>query len=168
MYDPPDLDAGFPVTSRSVLFGDQAEPPLLGFSKDRPSIVLNRRVRFQTPTPPALPRGCTGLRGTSCRSSRVRSRGFTPPQRFPPLRPCRSVSPCCRSWGSLRFTSPSGENPRSAFLPFEAFPPLKAFAAARVCDVLSFRTPTTSRVGSSLEALGVTALLPLSAFLPPA
>lgn len=31
------------------------------------------------------------------------ARGFSPPRRLAPPRPCRSVSPCCRSWGSPCF-----------------------------------------------------------------
>jgi hypothetical protein len=40
--DPPDLDADFPVASRSMRSSLSAELPLLGLSKDRPSIVSRR------------------------------------------------------------------------------------------------------------------------------
>jgi len=116
--NPPDLDAGFPVTSRvSTVRRTTAELPLLGLSKDRPSIVLNRRVRCPVS---ALPHSPSEV---GCRPPRVPSSWFRTTSTGSPLRPRRFVAPCCRSWGSPRFSSPCGECPRGAVLPFEAFPP---------------------------------------------
>jgi hypothetical protein len=56
--DPPDLDADFPDAFRSLRPGRKAGFPLLGLSKDRPSIVRDRRVRLpaaRRPVIPALP-----------------------------------------------------------------------------------------------------------------
>lgn len=100
----------------------------LGISKDRPSIVRDRGSRFRGRSspldpgdePPFLPRSALWF----CTTSAV----VIP-------RSCRFVSPCCRSWGSPRFTSSRNEDPRGAFLPFEVFPLSKAFSAARVCVV---------------------------------
>jgi len=54
--DPPDLDADFPVAFRSMRSDLPAGLPLLGLSKDRPSIVQNQRVRLPedaSPQPPS-------------------------------------------------------------------------------------------------------------------
>jgi len=54
--NPPDLDADFPVASRvSTIRRANAGHPLLGLSKDRPSIVPSRRVRLPGPTLPCRP-----------------------------------------------------------------------------------------------------------------
>jgi len=53
---PPDLDADSPVASRSMRSDLPAGLPLLGLSKDRPSIVPNQRVRCPgsvSPRPPS-------------------------------------------------------------------------------------------------------------------
>lgn len=127
--DPLDLDAGSPVTSRSIRFGHTTELPLMGFSKDRPSIVPSRGVRRPGLAFPLRPSE------VSCRPPRVPSTWFcTTPTDSPP-RPRRFVSPCCRSWGSPRFSSSRNEDPRGVFLPFEVFPPLTAFAPALVRGV---------------------------------
>jgi hypothetical protein len=55
--DPPDLDADSPVASRSMRSDLPAGLPLLGLSKDRPSIVPNRRVRLPGSASPRLPSG---------------------------------------------------------------------------------------------------------------
>jgi hypothetical protein len=55
--NPPDLDADFPVASRSMRSDLPVELPLLGLSKDRPSIVPNRRVRRPGSVSPPLPSG---------------------------------------------------------------------------------------------------------------
>jgi len=52
-----------------------------------------------------------------------RPRGFAPPRRLAPLRPCGLVSSRCRSWGSPRFRRSRNRLSRSANPPFEAFPP---------------------------------------------
>jgi len=155
--DPLDLDAGSPVTSRSIRFGLPTELPLLGFSKDRPSIVLSRGVRRPSFAFPLRPSE------VSCRPPRVPSTWFCTTSTDSPPRPCRSVSPCCRSWGSPRFSSSRNEDPRGVFLPFEVFPPLTAFAPARVQRVSPL--PTTSRSTVTMS-VSVTALLALSPFLP--
>jgi hypothetical protein len=94
---PPDLDADFPVASRSSRSDLAGRTASLGVSKDRPSIVQNRRVRRRG-TRLRVPFGEKQPASPACRP-----RGFAPPRRFVPLRPCRSVSPCCRSWGSPWF-----------------------------------------------------------------
>jgi len=57
-------------------------------------------------------------------SPACRPRGFAPPRRVVPLRPCRSVSPCCRSWGSPYFF-PSRNGP-----PYSVCPALRSFSPA--------------------------------------
>jgi hypothetical protein len=63
--DPPDLDADFPVASRSLRPSLPAGLPLLGLSKDRPSIEPRRRVRRPGTASPRP------LRGTTAGRSRV-------------------------------------------------------------------------------------------------
>jgi hypothetical protein len=117
--DPPDLDADSPVASRSMRSDLPAGLPLLGLSKDRPSIVSEPK----SPTPgihvsvapfgerqPAVPA--------------IRPRGFAPPRRFAPLRPRRFVAPCFRSWGSPCFF-PSRNGP-----PHGVVPALRSFPSA--------------------------------------
>jgi hypothetical protein len=58
--DPPDLDADFPVASRSMRPSLSAGLPLLGLSKDRPSIGSRRRVRRPGSASPRLPSGNDG------------------------------------------------------------------------------------------------------------
>jgi hypothetical protein len=67
-------------------------------------------------------RDCS-LRGWTASPSRVPPAWFCTTSTDLPLRPCRSVSPCCRSWGSLCFGPSRNGLPPSAFLPFEVFPP---------------------------------------------
>jgi hypothetical protein len=55
--DPPDLDADSPVASRSMRSDLPAGLPLLGLSKDRPSIVPNQRVRRPGSASPRFPSG---------------------------------------------------------------------------------------------------------------
>jgi hypothetical protein len=154
--DPLDLDAGSPVTSRSIRFGLPTELPLMGFSKDRPSIVPSRGVRRPGLAFPLRPSE------VSCRPPRVPSPWFrTTPTDSPP-QPRRFVSPCCRSWGSPRFSSSRNEDPRGVFLPFEVFPPLTAFAPALVRGVSSLLTISRSTLTMSAS---VTALLALPPFL---
>ena len=54
----------------------------------------------------------------------LRPRGFAPPRRFTPLRPCRFVAPCSRSWGSPCFV-PSRNGP-----PHGVVPALRSFPSA--------------------------------------
>jgi len=72
------------------------------------------------------------LRGGTASPSRVPSAWFRTTSTDFPLRPCRSVSPCCRSWGSPCFFPSRNGPPHSAFLPSEAFPPPIATNPERV------------------------------------
>jgi len=80
--DPPDLGADFPDAHQSLRPGRQAGFPLLGLSKDRPSIVQavksdSRRPRLRVSAALRLPSRW------GCRSpSACRPRGFSPPRRF--------------------------------------------------------------------------------------
>ena len=129
--DPLDLDAGSPVTSRSIRFGQPAELPLLGFPKTAPPSYRAEEsdARVRCPLQRELPLRSIPS-GMDCRPSRVPPAWFCTTSAVSPLRPCRSVSPCCRSWGSPRFPSSRNEDPRGALLPSEAFPPLTAFTPA--------------------------------------
>jgi hypothetical protein len=75
--NPPDLDADFPVASRSMRSDLLVELPLLGLSKDRPSIVPNSK----SPTPGSgvstSPFGEGQPVPPACRP-----RGFAPPRRI--------------------------------------------------------------------------------------
>ena len=82
--------------------------------------------------PPSFRAEESASRATRCRADLRRAaaaplahrpRGFSPPRRLPPPRPCRFVAPCSRSWGSPCFTPSRNGDSHSAFLPFEAFPP---------------------------------------------
>jgi len=63
--------------------------------------------------------------------SACRPRGFAPPRRFVPPRPCRSVSPCSRSWGSPCFPSSRNEDPHGAGSALRSFPSADSYAADR-------------------------------------
>jgi len=167
-HDPPDLDADFPVTSRSVRFGDQAESPLLGFSKDRPSIVHSREVRFRVNRRFASPRTAAppgnGL-PPAPRSAHVVSHhlsGLILPGSAGLFHP--AADPGVHSVSPRRET----RIPAVLFLPFEAFPPLKAFtealAGGRVRGVPSLLPHLSAE--PSLQASSVTALLALPSFPP--
>jgi len=108
---------------------------------------LSRRFRFLPPdvgTPGSLSWGCrrSPLRRTQSRSplpvrpfrdlpsSRrlptstvFRPRGFSPPRRITPPRPCRDVAPDCRPWGSPRFRPLRGVVPATPFCPAELSSP---------------------------------------------
>jgi hypothetical protein len=141
--DPLDLDAGSPVTSRSIRFGLPTELPLMGFSKDRPSIVPSRGVRRPGLAFPLRPSE------VSCRPPRVPSTWFcTTPTDSPP-RPCRSVSPCCRSWGSPCFFPSRNGPPHSAISALRSLPPADSDGSgtspsplARVTDRPSLASPS--------------------------
>jgi len=157
------------LPSRPDPYDSANRPNFLSWGFQRPPL---HRTESKSPTPgPEL--RCNArlpLRsfpsGMDCRPSRVPPSWFYTTSAVFPLRPCRSLSPCCRSWGSPRFPSSRNEGPRGALLPFEAFPPLTAFAPAHVrsgssvgpIDGLFDRTivrPTS---------VSVTALLALSPF----
>lgn len=76
----------------------------MGFSKDAPPSRQEARVHSRTVARPSAER-CHSLDSfRPCRSSRLR--------RFPPRAPRRSVAPCTRSWGSVRFGPWSSISPR--------------------------------------------------------
>jgi hypothetical protein len=99
----------------------------------------------------------------------IRPRGFSPPRRFTPPRPCDRISGRCRSWGSPRFTPLRTEIPAMRLLPFEAFPPPTAARSRRrisvrrglVSLVRPFRAApfTTNLASSSFLAGDLEALL---------
>lgn len=95
--------------------GDQAESPLLGFPKIAPPSTLVGESAFRIGR-------FRPILGTSCRSSRAPLCGFAPPQQLSTPRPCRFVSPCCRSWGSPCFSSSRNEDPHGAVPALRSFP----------------------------------------------
>lgn len=78
--------------------------PLMGFSKDAPPSRWRARVHSRTVSRPSVRRCHSPDSFRPCRSSRLR--------RFAPRAPCRSVAPCTRSWGSVRFGPWSSSSPR--------------------------------------------------------
>jgi hypothetical protein len=92
----------------------------LGFSKERPSVVLDRRVHSRRSASPRSAFGSPLPRATS-----FRPRGFPPPRRLSPLRPRRDVALACRPWGSSRFRR-CARLPRDAFRPSELCSPITA------------------------------------------
>ena len=118
--NPPDLDAGSPVTSRvTTARRSHAGHPLLGLSKDRPSIVPCRRVRRPVtvlPRPPSEP---------DCHPARVPPSWFLTTSAV-----CSSstVQVCPAPDPGVHHVSPGRETriPAALVLPFEAFPPLTA------------------------------------------
>jgi len=117
------LTPTFPSRPDSIRSDLQAGLSLLGLSKDRPSIVPNRRVR--RPGARVLRKQEHGsLRGETASLSRVPPAWFRTTSTDFPLRPCRSVSPCCRSWGSPSF------HPSRNGLPIGAVPALRSLSPA--------------------------------------
>ena len=132
--NPPDLDAGFPVSSRvSTVQRSPAGHPLLGLSKDRPSIVPCRGVRHPDAVLPPRPSEL------GCRPPRVPPAWFLTTSADSPPRPCRFVSPCSRSWGSPRF--PVSEDP----VPRGAGPALRSLPSADSDEVVSVLVGSASR-----------------------
>jgi hypothetical protein len=126
--DPPDLGAYSPDAHRSLRPGREAGFPLLGLSKDRPFIVQasesdSRSHPAQLSLRPALPSGWESRFPSACRP-----RGFSPPRRFVPPRPCdhfqAAADPGVHRVSLRRET----EFPAMFLLPFEAFPPPTATA----------------------------------------
>jgi len=111
------LTPTFPSRPDSMRSDLPAGLPLLGLSKDRPSIVPNRRVRRPGSVSPRLPSGKNSQfvpRAVHVVSHHLD--GF-------PLRPCRSVSPCCRSWGSPCFLPSRNGHPHRAIPALRSLPP---------------------------------------------
>ena len=90
-----------PLFRRLAASEDDVRPSCSG-SSSSPG-VFQRFPSIETLTARPLPDGCppfgprmpTSCMFRPCRSSRLR--------RFTPRAPCRSVAPCTRSWGSVRF-----------------------------------------------------------------
>ena len=153
--DPPDLDAGSPVTSRSVRSGLPAGLPLLGLSKDRPSIVSSRGVRRRGGASPRRPSGA------GCLPLRVPSTWFS-----------TTSTVCSSSTAQVCFTllpilgfavfplRHETELPHDAFLPSEAFPPPTATNAALTAPAWG------KRHGSTISGLAFTAPLAPSPLAP--
>jgi len=120
---PHDLGAVFPDTTWSVPPDIAIGLPLVGLSKERPSIG---QVEESTPGGCRHPPSGTGYHARSA----FRPRGFAPPRRFAPPRPCGLVASRCRSWGSPRFRLSRNSLPRDASLPSEAFLPAGSCAAS--------------------------------------
>jgi hypothetical protein len=121
------FDAGFPDTFQSVgPAGRPTELPLLGLSKDRPSVVLPPPK--STPGTPArgLPSGRAGQS-----PSMFRPRGFPPPRRLAPSMTRACLATRSRPWGSPRFsTSPASRLAKPA-PPRNAFPALRSLPSVR-------------------------------------
>jgi hypothetical protein len=114
------LTPTFPSRPDSMRSDLPAGLPLLGLSKDRPSIVpigeSDARARVST---------CPSGRDSQSfpRSVRVvlhHLDGF-------PLRPCRLVSSCCRSWGSPCFHPSRNGFPHSADTALRSLPPADSY-----------------------------------------
>jgi len=131
--DPPDLDADSPVASRFHAVRPAGRTASLGFVQRSPL----HRPEPESPTPgsrvsavafgeePPAPPAC-------------RPRGFAPPRRFVPLRSCRFVAPCSRSWGSPCFIPSRNGVLTVRLLPFEAFPPSTAADPGRHLSVAAY------------------------------
>lgn len=105
--------------------------PLMGLSKDRPSVVQaaesDSRVRPASVSPPglALPSGWESRFPSACRP-----RGFSPPRRVVPPRPCGRIAGRCRSWGSPRFLPSRNGIPRDAPAALRSFPSADSYVSS--------------------------------------
>lgn len=81
-----------------------------------------RRARPRSPLPDAPLRVHPSGRRLPT-PTMFRPRGFSPPRRFAPPRPCRDVAPDCRPWGSPRFRPLRGVIPATPFRPPEPCSP---------------------------------------------
>jgi len=77
-----------------------------------------------------------------------RPRGFAPPRRLAPPRPCRFVSPCSRSWGSPCFPSSRNEVPHSAIPALRSLPSADSYEAGTCPSPWARVTAATSSVSS--------------------
>jgi len=98
-----------------------------------------------------------------------RPRGFSPPRRLAPLRPCGLVASRSRSWGPPRFHLSRNRLPRDAFLPYEAFLPAGSCVAATPMRLPSPSSPLRGVASPPvlLRVRAFTASLALLTFLPP-
>jgi len=127
--DPPDLGADFPDAFRSLRPSRKAGFPLLGLSKDRPSIVLESKSptpgRAELTFPPALPRVSTERASFGMRTPIPIQRAVLVVSHhldgFPP-RPRDPIAGRCRSWGSPRFLLSRNRIPRDALAALRSLP----------------------------------------------
>jgi hypothetical protein len=126
------FDAVFPDTFQSV--GPAGCPtglPLLGLSKDRPSVVL--------PPPKSTP-GNPTRRLPSERAgqspSMFRPRGFPPPRRLAPSTACACIATRSRPWGSPRFSTNPASRLAKPAPPRNAFPALRSLPSVRSRNLL--------------------------------
>lgn len=105
--------SGCPDIQRHPLTLTWVRAPLMGFSKDAPPSRQETHVHSRTVARPSVGRCHTPDSFRPCRSSRLR--------RFAPRAPRRSVAPCTRSWGSVRF-GPWSSNVASRHRRFPAPP----------------------------------------------
>jgi hypothetical protein len=125
------FDAVFPDTFQSVgPAGCPTELPLLGLSKDRPSVVL--------PPPKSTP-GSPTRRLPSERAgqgpSMFRPRGFPPPRRLAPSTACACIATRSRPWGSSRFSTDPASHLAMPAPPRNAFPALRSLPSVRSCNL---------------------------------
>jgi hypothetical protein len=118
---------------------------LLGLSKDSPL----HRSESKSPAPgkhvAVIPFG-----GRQPVLLAFRPRGFAPPRRFTPLRPCRFVSPCSRSWGSPCFIPSRNGNPHGAVPALRSFPSADS-GRSGTCPSLRARVTGATIAGRSLH-----------------
>jgi len=105
---------------------------------------------------------CRNFRGSSSQDAPLfRPRGFSPPRRFTPSRPCWFVAPSYRPWGSPRFVQLRNYTPRDAVLPSEALLSTRSDDGADCSKPPGWRHPDVF----PFRDVGFTANLALSSFL---
>jgi len=100
--DPPDLHAGFPDATLVLLLEPRFEHPLLGLSKDRPSVVSITWKSTPGRDDPAN-RCVSSFGKRQPASSSFRPRGLSPPRRLAPSKRGACIATRFRPWGSPRF-----------------------------------------------------------------
>jgi len=104
----------------------------MGLSKDRPSIVSAVESVLRGASGwgvSALPRAPSGWESRF--PSAFRPRGFAPPRRFVPPRPCGPIAGRCRSWGSSRFLPSRNGIPRDALAALRSLPSADSYVPPR-------------------------------------
>jgi len=123
------------VVQRSPLHRTRSGNPTPGDVLPR----ISARPCSAFPRRPAPPSRWERLFPSACRP-----RGFSPPRRFIPPRPCDRIAGRCRSWGSQRFFLSRNRLPRCAPAALRSFPSADSCGSGTNPGYRGFASPPRS------------------------